>query len=127
MNAIKYCEILEGHMLPHFQEKMAPGSIFQQDNDPKHTSRLARKFLSDHDVQVLEWPPQSPDLNPIENLWELVDREVKKKKTSNLQQLEEIVKLEWKNVSPNHVISLVDSMPSRLNAVIANNGYATKY
>ena len=61
-------------MLPHLQEKMAPVSILQQDNDPKHTSLLARTFISDHDVQVLTWPPQSIDLNLIENLWELVDR-----------------------------------------------------
>lgn len=106
---------------------MAPGSIFQQDNDPKHTSRLARTFPSDHDVQLLTWPPQSPDLNPIENLWELIDREVRKKKPSNLKQLEKIIKLEWESIPLDLIRSLVDSMPSRLKEVISNNGYATKY
>ena len=61
-------------MFPHLQEKRAPGSILQQDNDPKHTSLLAQTFISDHDVEVLTWPPPLPDLNPIENLWELVNR-----------------------------------------------------
>ena len=40
--------------------------IFQQDNDPKHTSKLAKNFLADESYTLLEWPPQSPDLNPIE-------------------------------------------------------------
>ncbi|KNC31247.1 hypothetical protein FF38_14426 [Lucilia cuprina] len=114
MDAKKYCEILGEHMLPHLREKVPPSSIFQQDNDPKHSSRLARNFLSDNDVNVLDWPSQSPDLNPIENLWELLDREVKRKHPSNKRQLEEILKIEWEKISINTLIALVDSMPSRL-------------
>lgn len=127
MDATKYCEILGDNMLPHLLEKMAPNSIFQHDNDPKHSSRLVRKYLSDHDVQVLDWPSQSPDLNPIENLWEILDREVRKKNPSNLTELEQILKSEWEKIPLDITTSLVDSMPSRLQAVIENKGYATKY
>jgi hypothetical protein len=56
---------------------------FQEDNDPKHTSHLCRDFLKDMQVDRMEWPAQSPDLNPIENLWSILDRKAKERKSQN--------------------------------------------
>ena len=62
-------EILSNGLLPFVQEKFRDGYRFQQDNDPKHTSRLAVRFTVENAVNWWKTPPESPDLNPIENLW----------------------------------------------------------
>lgn len=106
---------------------MPENSLFQHDNDPKHTSRLVRNFLEEKRVHVLNWPAQSPDLNPIENLWDHVDREIRKRNHSNCTELMEQIRTEWEQIPASYLVSLIDSMPKRLRAVIANKGFATKY
>jgi transposase len=101
--------------------------IFQQDNDPKHTARSIRTYLENYEVPTLPWPSQSPDLNPIENLWSILDLKVKDRKPSNEEALFEVLKEAWQNLEPELLTKLADSMPDRIEAVIAANGYPTKY
>ena len=96
-------------------------------SDPKHTSKFVTKWLQEKKVDVLEWPSQSPDLNPIENLWTELKRRVRKRKPTNLVQLHQICQEEWVKIPPEYCKRLIQSYPNRLKDVIKVNGHATKY
>lgn len=95
MDQYVYVNILKNHLLPFAEEKLDRNWIFQADNDPKHTSNRAKCFLQRQKINVLSWPSQSPDLNPIEHLWNDVDKVNKKEKPSNLESLYNIIEDSW--------------------------------
>lgn len=72
--------------------------VFQQDNDPKHTLKLVQQFLKDTKTKILEWPAQSSDLNPIENLWQVLKVNVHARKPHILDQLEQFEMEEWAKI-----------------------------
>jgi transposase len=78
LNSSRYCEMLENGLLNESERILPRNFILQQDNAPVHVSRETKTMLSAKKVSVLEWPAYSPDLNPIENVWSIVSREVYK-------------------------------------------------
>lgn len=122
-----YVQILEEIMLPYAEEEMPLIWVFQQDNDPKHTSKLAKQWFLANRVNVMEWPAQSPDLNPIENLWCDVKKAVSCCKPTNNNDLWAAVQQSWMSISVERCENLVNSMQRRCAAVISNKGHATKY
>jgi transposase len=131
MNADLYCQILRDELMKTLQyyDLDPTGIIFQQDNDSKHTSKMAKACTNELGLKVLDWPAQSPDLNPIEHLWEHLKRQLNAWPTrpSGMLELWERVEKEWEAIDKDIILNLIDSMPSRVEAVQKAKGGPTKY
>ncbi len=115
-----YQEILEHFMLPSADQIFKHADfIFQQDLAPAHTTKSTKSWLNDHGVGVLHWSANSPDLNPLENLWGIVKRKMRNKRPKNADEL--------KATGFQQCHKLITSMPRRIEAVIKAKGAPTKY
>ncbi|GBL83141.1 hypothetical protein AVEN_165354-1 [Araneus ventricosus] len=101
--------------------------IFQHDNDPKHMARNLKMLCLFHCKQQLYTPPQSPDINIIENLWAILETAVQKHKIGNKAHLKQVIPEEWGKISSDTTKKLVESVPRRLEDIIKVKGHATKY
>lgn len=128
VNTDVYCEILDHFLLPTIEDHFPDEDIiFQDDNARCHRGRAIKSYLDTINVKSLPWPPQSPDLNPIENLWRELKKYVDLKSPTTKAELKIAIERSWTEIDINFCNNLVASMPERIKAVITARGGATKY
>ena len=108
MNGAKYREIFDDNLLQSAQDlRLGRRFTFQQENDPKHTAKTKQEKLQDKSLKILEWPSQSPELNPIEHLWRDLKIALQRPSPSNLKELKRICREEWEKLPKYRCAKLV--------------------
>ncbi len=128
VNAAIYQDILEHFMLPSADKLYGDADfIFQQDLAPAHTAKGTKSWFNDHSVTVLDWPANSPDVKPMENLCGIVKRKMRDTRPNNADDLKAAIKATWASITPEQCHSLIAFMPRRIDAAINAKGGTTKY
>lgn len=124
MNPTKYIDLLENELITFSDDKMDGDFIFQQDNASIHVSRQTRAWFKEKEIDLLEWPACSPDLNPIENLWGILARRVyaNGRQFESVNELYVAVCIAWREIPQTIIDNLINSMPRRIYNVINKNG-----
>ncbi|UYV76482.1 hypothetical protein LAZ67_14000575 [Cordylochernes scorpioides] len=125
MTAQRYVDdVLRPVTLPYLQG--VPNALYQQDNARPHTARISQQALQD--VQMLPWPPYSPDLSPIEHVWDIIGRRLNAlPQPRSEDELWQMVEREWRAIPQDAIRTLIDSLPRRVAACIAVRGGPTCY
>ncbi|UYV64413.1 hypothetical protein LAZ67_3000617, partial [Cordylochernes scorpioides] len=123
MTAQRYVDdVLRPVTLPYLQG--VPNALYQQDNARPHTARISQQALQD--VQMLPWPPYSPDLSPIEHVWDIIGRRLHAlPQPRSEDELWQMVEREWRAIPQDAIRTLIDSLPRRVAACIAVRGLRT--
>ena len=128
MDRFLYHEVRRKNLLQSCQKLgLEKSFVFQHDNDPKHIAGVVKNWLKQRKIETLNWPPCSPDMNPIEYLWDELGRRMKKHYPKNKEELKEILLKEWNHIGTDITEKLVDSVPNRLNECVRMRGYPTRY
>jgi hypothetical protein len=125
LNSELLCTIYKKTLLPSARNFFGENNHswkLQEDNDPKHMSEKAQKWREENQVKRISWPSQSPDLNPMENVWAVLKANVGNYKPTSIKDLIRIIKREWKKLGREFAENLVLSMKNRISLILSNKG-----
>ena len=128
MDGVKYRYILEDNLQKSVEKMWFINEWWsKQDNDPKHTAKATQKWFVDKDIDVLKWPSQSPDLNPIKNVWRILKNKIQARRPSNLKELRIFSNEKWDKIPLKCCQNLIQIYKNHLKAVIAAKWGPNKY
>ena len=127
VNAGVYKQLVKDHVLPVLRNSTKQLFIFMQDNAPCHKAKVVMNFLKAENVTVMDWPPSSPDLNPIENVWKTLGVSSKARNPKTTEQLWNALQEEWNKITQQDIHKLISSCSRRCQSVIEATGLHTKY
>ena len=113
VNAQIYKNIVQDHVVPIIQNSGFDRATFMQVNAPCHKAKVVMSYLSEQDFEIMDWPPQSPDLNPIENLWKTLGVKVMERNPTNTEDLWVKLQEEWSKISIEDCQELIRSCSRR--------------
>jgi transposase len=117
-----YINTLESSLLPFLTSTIPTRHRFQQDHDATHTCKVTEKWLDENVDKWFYTPVRSPDLNPIEMLWNTLEMRVYKHNPKNVQQLERIIRDEWDKLTQEDIDKVIEKVRSRIPQIIENGG-----
>ena len=113
--------------MPMMDSFYPDGCEIQQNNAPCHDSKSTQKFISLQKIHPIEWPPNSPDLNSIENAWGWMKQELFMMILKDYGDFSGKIETLWSHLTHDYLTSLINSMQDRLDQCINSNGYETEY
>jgi len=124
-----YIGMLENDFFNNVEDILPDGFVFQQDNAPPHSAKVTQDYLERKKIPLLEWPAQSPDLSPIENIWGIMTKKVYSngKTYENVNELWDAIVKAWFEIPVEVFTKLYESIPKCLVCVLEENGQRIKY
>lgn len=129
LTGLRYRDEVVGPLIQPALQAMGPGAVLQDDNATAHRARAVTDFMQQHNIQRMDWPARSPDLNPIEHLWDILGRRVRANHPppANAAVLFQLLQQEWAAIPQATLVSLIQSMRSRCTECVAARGGHTHY
>ena len=127
LNRERSLTLLQRYLIQNFPNLKEKKLILQQDNAPAHRYHKINEWLDKKEVKKLDWPPQSPDLNLIEDVWNEIKFRLRGKAFQDKEKLWKEIKKEWKNISNSFIKNLYQSLLRRIEVIEKAKGKNTKY
>ena len=129
LTAIRYRDEILRPLVRPYAGAVGPGFLLMQDNARPHVAGVCQQFLQEEDIDVMDWPARSPDLNPIEHIWDIMSRSIHQRHVApqTVQELADALVQVWEEIPQETIRHLIRNMPRRCREVIQARGGHTHY